>query len=154
MKTPQPIAALRALTPEAQIAAESAVVEITRFPFRVGRESRADERGFAGDDRRQSYAEPNNDLYLLESNDRLFVSREHFEIRFEDGEFFLVDRGSVLGTWVGGQRIGGNRTGGRTVLEPGDVIIIGSYKSGFIFQFIAEVPAKQHHEPLLELSKT
>ena len=79
---------------------------------------------------------PNNELYLRENGLEVYVSREHFLIDSVAGEYRLVDRNSALGTWVEGRLIGGDRRGGECQLRPGDVIIPGSYKSGFIFKFI------------------
>lgn len=142
----QPMATLTALTIEAKQAVEGEVLAISSFPYRVGRDSRGDELNYDGRDRRRGNSKPNNDLYLVETTELFYVSREHFEIVFEEGEFWLVDRGSALGTWVGGRKIGGKRRGGRTVLRHGDVIIVGSHKSGFIFQF-ADVTAVRNTAP-------
>ena len=48
---------------------------------------------------------------------------------------FVVDRGSVRGTIVAGRQIGGNRAGGRTELRSGDVIIVGTSTSEYVFRF-------------------
>lgn len=133
--------ALRALTLEAQSALHAHERELETFPYRVGRESRSPNAGWAktqGPERRAG-ASPTNDLYLWEKDQHsVHVSREHFEIVQEGDEFYLVDRCSALGTWVEGQLVGGNRRGGKVRLQPGHVIIVGSYHSGFIFKFVMD----------------
>lgn len=129
---------LFALTPESKTALGGAEVEITAFPFRVGRESRrfetlANKAKFA--EKRKSTNLPNNDLYLLEDAELLNVSREHFQIAREGAGFVLLDRGSTLGTIVEGMRVGGEQKGGRAALRDGDVIIVGSSVSEFVFKF-------------------
>ena len=77
-----------------------------------------------------------NDVYLLEpSAELLQISREHFAIQYEGDQLFVVDRGSVCGTIVAGKQIGGNRVGGRTELRSGDVIIVGTSTSEYVFRF-------------------
>jgi pSer/pThr/pTyr-binding forkhead associated (FHA) protein len=76
-------------------------------------------------------------VYLLEPPfaDFIFISREHFLIDYDGQSLTLVDRGSVCGTIVQGKQIGGNRSGGRTVLQDGDEIIIGTTASPYRFRF-------------------
>lgn len=137
---PEPFAFLRALTREAEMASGQQIIPIAVSPFRVGRESRAQslERpsAEASERRGQAPAKPNNELYLLENTRDVFVSREHFSIVKERDEYFLEDRQSALGTWVEGELVGGNRKGGRAALSDGDVLFVGSYRSGFIFKFV------------------
>jgi pSer/pThr/pTyr-binding forkhead associated (FHA) protein len=134
----QPIAFLKALTLEAQGALHGHSLAIDELPFRVGRESRGPNEGWkkANQDRRSGMSAPNNDLYIWETSRELYVSREHFAIDKKDGEFYLFDKNSALGTWVEGQLVGGKRAGGSVRLHDGDVIILGSYQSGFIFKFV------------------
>lgn len=132
---------LRALTLEAQSAIHAQQIPLTMFPFRVGRESRGPNAGWTRDrnaDRRKGQAPPTNELYLWEQEDHLHVSREHFEIQRENDDYYLVDRCSALGTWVEGQLVGGNRQGGKVRLQSGNVIIVGSHRSGYIFKFILD----------------
>ena len=58
------------------------------------------------------------------------VSRNHAEIRFDDGEFVLTDLGSSNGTTVNGQPIAGE-----TVLNDGDFITLGN---SVIVEFMLE----------------
>ena len=129
---------LKALTTEATSALRSDAYLCTELPLRVGRDTRTLNglvpREIA--ERRTPGMEPNNDLYLREAGHEVYVSREHFLIDYVGGEYRLVDRLSALGTWVEGRLIGGDRRGGDCRLLPGDIIMPGSYKSGFIFKFL------------------
>lgn len=63
-------------------AAEERELKIAKLPFTIGRRT-------------------DKDLVIPDPR----VSREHAEIRFEKGAFFLIDLNSKLGTFVNGQRI-------------------------------------------------
>lgn len=140
--TPDPAPAdahafLAAMTPEAKEAIGSTEVEIQSFPFRVGRESRKmawTPQGIVSE-RRHPDQTPNNDLYLVEKSDPMNVSREHFLIEQEGDGYVLVDRESTCGTIVEGKTVGGQTRGGRAELHDGDVIIVGTSVSPFVFQF-------------------
>ena len=131
---------LKALTSEAKLALQADARSFGELPFRVGRDTRSlvgpESREIT--ERRASGMAPNNELYLRETGLEVYVSREHFLIDTVDGEYRLVDRNSALGTWVEGRLIGGDRRGGETRLLSGDIIIPGSYKSGFIFKFVVD----------------
>jgi hypothetical protein len=111
-------------------------VRLTHFPFKVGRESRLSQAGFARE-QRLGRTPQINDLYLREphGSEVIYISRDHFAIEHVDGEFFVVDRGSVAGTIVAGRQIGGHRKGGRTRLHPGDHIVVGGENSPYAFTF-------------------
>lgn len=133
---------LRALTRDAEVACGKQIIPLDVFPYRIGRESRSpnyQRPAFLADERRrEGPAKPNNEVYLVETTREVYVSREHFEIRYENNAFSLVDRMSALGTWVEGEIVGGNRKGGQAPLSHGDVIFVGSYRSGFIFKFVVD----------------
>ena len=98
---------LSALTPSARLALLGEQHVIERFPFRVGRESRLGDAGrWTAADRRAGTSAPQlNDLYVLDSGDEVVqVSREHFQIEQQGGEYVLVDRASACGTIVEGRR--------------------------------------------------
>lgn len=112
-------------------------VVVDSLPFRVGRESRF--RMVAGQmvsmERRRPEGQPNNDLYVLDQEQFLNVSREHFVIeRLADGSFSLLDRGSTCGTLVDGQAIGTAAGRMRAALHHGSVIRIGTPESPFQFR--------------------
>ncbi len=65
----------------------------------------------------------------------MHISREHFEIHGADGVFTVRDRESAGGTIVGDATIGGDRRGGLAYVENGDLIVVGSEKSPYIFRF-------------------
>lgn len=127
---------LKALTPETLACLGVPVLRIPYFPFKVGRESRLGEMPKFPDSRRRTDSVPNNDLYLHETGSLLNVSREHFQIEARNGDFYLVDRGSACGTLVEGAAVGQDRSGGETLLQHGDVIIVGTSSSRHIFKFV------------------
>jgi pSer/pThr/pTyr-binding forkhead associated (FHA) protein len=134
---PESLVFLEGLTPEAKSALGGDMVEIKRFPFRVGRESRM----FAppapvSDSRRRPDSVPNNDLYLIELGSLLNVSRVHFLIDREHSGYLLVDRGSACGTLVEGELVGGRKRGGSRPLRHNDVIIVGTSESRYVFKFL------------------
>ena len=112
---------------------------LTRLPFRVGRDlRRPDRRRFRWfRERRRGSAGP-NDLYLPEAAPPHRISRQHFLIGFDPEAqcFFLEDCSSSCGTHVGELKIGGDRVGGRRVLQHGDVIRPGGEHSPFVFRFL------------------
>jgi pSer/pThr/pTyr-binding forkhead associated (FHA) protein len=117
-------------------------IPIDANPFRVGRGVPAKgtlfaaiARGFRAADRDDGLDGEQN-LSLPEKDDNVYVSKDHFSIVFENGQYFLVDNGSSLGTIVEGRLIGGKRAGGRTLLRHNDVIVVGSHRSGYIFKFV------------------
>lgn len=134
----KPVAYLKALTLEAQGALHGQQLAITELPFRVGRESRGPNEGWkkSNQERREGRSAPNNDLYIWEQSREVYVSREHFQIERDGDKYRLVDRHSALGTWVEGQLVGGKRAGGAVELADGDVIILGTHQSGFLFKFV------------------
>ena len=127
---------LAALTPEAREALGAAEIEITRFPFRVGRESRGGQRaaGRVIMDRRKPGSGTNNELYLVEQEDPFNVSREHLQIEHNGTHYVLVDRQSTCGTIVEGKVVGGKNAGGAMPLQDGDVIIVGTSGSRYVFK--------------------
>jgi len=130
---------LVALTPESSEAIRAKEINIPHLPFRVGRESRKARwtgQGVVGE--RRKTAPPNNDLYLVEVTEPMNVSRQHFLIDRDDSGFFLSDRGSMCGTLVEGETVGGEGREGRILLEDHDVIIVGTSLSRYIFKFRLE----------------
>ena len=88
----KPSVALEGVTARAASALPVTPFQITRFPFRIGRES-PDPLVY-------------NDLMLPDSVP-LQVSRHHLAVITQQGRVGVVDRGSTLGSWVDGQQIGG-----------------------------------------------
>jgi hypothetical protein len=140
-----PKAVLEALTEEAAYAVPSGMivgrlVAIMRYPFRVGRESRVqvvEGKPQRIERTRLGAAEPNNDLYLVDSGEPLQISREHFRIeRGAGGAYLLVDRGSATGCSVNDSRIGGRDSGGALPLKDGDTIVVGAGPTRYRYRFI------------------
>lgn len=132
---------LQALTPEAEASLGGQErIEVHVWPFRIGRESRliAAADGFKLMERRRSAEAPSNEIYLLDKGRPLNVSRAHFQLEQRRDAFVLRDRGSALGTFVGGQLIGGGDTGGESPIADGDVIVVGTSESPFVFRFVVE----------------
>jgi pSer/pThr/pTyr-binding forkhead associated (FHA) protein len=112
---------------------------IDRLPFRVGRNSRSSNgRTTADIERRKGTVGQVNEAYLIEPSLEKFhqISREHFLIDAEHGHFYVVDRHSVCGTIVAGKVVGGDRAGGRVELYDGDIIVVGTAASPYIFKFV------------------
>lgn len=111
---------------EAKKALKNKELEITKFPFRVGRESHSKESDIL----------VNNDLYL---KDRIpyNVSRNHFSVSRLSNLIYIFDRGSTLGTIVNGIRIGGPVKKNDLILEQEEnLIIVGSPESPFQFKLL------------------
>lgn len=65
-----------------------------------------------------------NDLIL---NDDRTVSRQHASIIFDNGNFYIMDRGSKNGTRVNGKKVSGERT----LISSGDTLCIGITEFSF-----------------------
>lgn len=134
-------ATLVPLTDEARAALDGeSALSLDHFPFKVGRESRYPNsiaRHMIDIERRLGIHAQLNDVYLFEppSLHGFHVSREHITIECVDGVCFLIDRNSACGTLVTGQQIGRDRSGGRTELKDGDVIILGTADSPYQYRF-------------------
>ncbi len=128
---------LVALTPETRTALGGSLTEIERFPYRVGRESRATQRTAGGfvRERRSRGSRPTSDLYLVEHDEPMNVSRSHFQIDWADASHVLVDLESTCGTIVEGTLVGGDIRGGTITLHDADVIIVGTSNSPYVFKF-------------------
>ena len=115
------------------------LIGIMEFPFRIGRESRITRvKGQLLKVERPKFegSEPNNDLYLLDHGDKLNISREHIQVERVDGLYHIVDRGSICGTSVEDERIGGDGEGGQTTIKDGDTILIGCSSTPYAYQFM------------------
>lgn len=131
-RTPALAGALLTLYPLSEAAANVLPEEglaLTRFPFRVGRASEPNE------------PEPSdlNDLWLLDS--RPFnVSRNHLAIDlWGEGRFVVKDRGSLLGTIVNGDVIGGKSHDRRAELREGENrLIVGSELSPYQIRVVVQ----------------
>ncbi len=94
-------------------------MNISKFPFKVGRKHESGEVDVLSD----------NDLYL-EDFPPFNVSRNHFLIDKVDGRYIVIDRGSRLGTIVNGRRVEV-----QSILHKKEnEIIAGSHLSPFVFR--------------------
>jgi len=133
---------LRSVTPTARLSIGDEIV-IDRFPFRVGREGRAQVITSAKRRLDRQMRSSTNELYVKDFGKSVNVSREHFQIEARgDGTYELVDRGSACGTIVGNHVIGGNFTGGRCSLRVGDSIVVGTRHSSIVFEFGLRLPVQ------------
>jgi len=115
------------------------LIPISTFPFKIGRESRMGEsdRGLFVKLRILSnYSKPNNDIYLIDNNDTLEISKEHFEIINDKDEYLIKDRESTMGTKLNNVEIGKEQSKYTHILNDGDIIKIGSSHSKYEFQFL------------------
>jgi len=140
-----PKAVLKAITPEANACVprgqlEHGFIQINQFPFSVGRESRIkNSDGKLTRIERVKFTdhEPNNNLYLMDPERPMNISREHFTIVKNSDGYALIDRNSACGTAVGTNRIGGRDSGGQTKLKDGDIITVGGEDTPYRFKFIS-----------------
>ncbi len=132
---------LKALTAEMDLSFHGPLLEVSAFPFKIGRECR-DRRSHGRPpglvERRTGKVPPNNDLYIQESGNRLFVSREHLLIERREDGLYLVDLFSSCGTIVEAVYIGGDHKGGETKLAPNDVVIVGTANSPYMFKVVMD----------------
>jgi hypothetical protein len=114
---------LEGVTPEASAALPVTPFQITRFPFRVGRQS----------------PDPlvHNDLMLPDPGP-LQISRHHLAFIAHEGRVGVVDRGSMLGSWVDGQRLGGPSgvSGPVFFARSEGLLVLGNQKSPFRYRVI------------------
>ena len=101
-----PHVVIEGATPAAREALEDAPLVIARFPYRIG--------GDGGSDR----LFVNNDLVLTPSESAA-VARNHCMLITLNGRCFVVDRGSRMGTFVNGERVGQPRAPSRVELAKG-----------------------------------
>jgi CRP-like cAMP-binding protein len=112
---------LEGVTPRAAAALPVTPFPITRFPFRIGRQS----------------PDPlvNNDLMLPDAVP-LQISRHHLAFVAQEGRIGVVDRGSTLGSWVDGHQFGGPSGFPGPVFFTGTegLLVFGSEDSPFRYQ--------------------
>ncbi len=119
------VAFLRGLTPQAHRALAESVVEIRKFPFRIGRNNPFSE----------------NDLTIPDHSPRQ-VSRRHLELLERDGRIGVVDRGCQLGTLVDGVPLGGacGFSGPVFLSAASSVIVLGQRSSAYAFELQIGAP--------------
>jgi hypothetical protein len=112
---------LEGVTPRAAAALPVTPFPITRFPFRIGRQS-PDPLVY-------------NDLMLPDAVP-LQISRHHLALIAHEGRVGVVDRGSTLGSWVDGQQLGGPSGLSGPVFFTGSegLLVLGSWDSPFRYR--------------------
>ena len=112
---------LEGVTPRAAATLPVTPFQITKFPFRIGRKS----------------PDPlaHNDLMLPDSVP-LQISRHHLAFVTQRGRVGVVDRGSSLGSWVDGQRLGGRSGLSGPVFFTGSegLLVLGNRDSPFRYR--------------------
>ncbi|HPC36500.1 MAG TPA: cyclic nucleotide-binding domain-containing protein [Candidatus Marinimicrobia bacterium] len=115
---------LEGLTPIAKQALKNRVVCLRKFPYKIGRES--------GHRREDVFVD--NDLSLVD-NIPYNVSRNHMSVNFYNGQYYILDRGSSLGTIVNNVPIGGHLPNFKAELHRGEnIVILGTSNSQFQFK--------------------
>jgi hypothetical protein len=112
---------LEGVTPRASAALPVTPFQITRFPFRIGRQS-PDPLVY-------------NDLMLPDSVP-MQISRHHLAFVAYEGRVGVVDRGSSLGSEVDGQLLGGTSgfSGPAFFTRSEGLLVLGNQKSPFRFR--------------------
>lgn len=118
---------LTGLTPLAIQSLNGKSLEIDRFPFKIGRKTDDHEKDIFS----------NNDMYI-EDKPPFSVSRNHLSIQYKNGNYFIVDRGSTLGTYINEERIGGKMKilEKQLVKKSENIIILGNYESPFKYEIL------------------
>ena len=126
---PMPYVSLEGITPAARQALDDAPLIIPKFPYRIG--------GDGGSDR----LFVNNDL-VLPPLDMSPVARNHCMFIELKGKCFIVDRGSRMGTFVNGTRVGGLRAPSRVELTEGRwEIAVAGPRSAYRFRATVGPPS-------------
>jgi len=117
---------MEGITQPARQALKNTAVILKKFPFKMGRES-----GHRYDD-----VFIDNDLSLIDERP-YNVSRNHMSINFYKDHYYILDRGSSLGTIVNDVPIGGHLNNFKAELHKGEnIVILGANSSQFQFKII------------------
>lgn len=113
------------VTPGAMSALNNTSVAIDKFPFKIGRKTNRFYRDLFS----------NNDLYVQDTKP-YNISRNHLSIQCYQGKFYIIDRGSSLGTIVNDTRIGGRVQKHEIELlrNRENIVTLGPYESPFKFK--------------------
>ncbi len=139
-------------------------VRLTVLPYRIGREARS--RNPLANivtriERRLNTVPQLNELYLIETSPSgvFNISREHCAIDWVDGQFMLIDRGSACGSTIIEARakerrstiatiqIGQYEKTRQAVVHDGDLIVLGTVGSPYVFRFQIEARARTKSRP-------
>jgi hypothetical protein len=133
---PSPSVFLEGLTPRAILALPANPLEIKSFPCSIGRLD----------------PEVGNDLAILDEAP-WHLSRNHAALIEQDGHIGVVDRGSKLGSFVEGRRLGGQagETGPIFFSGNGGTLVMGGANSPFRYAVVVSNPL---HQPEPEPAST
>lgn len=115
---------MEGLTKEANETLKNKPIVITKFPFKIGREisHRCDDIFV------------DNDLFIKDEIP-FNISRNHLSFNFYKNSYYVLDRGSSVGTIVNGKHIGSKQSVFKADLQKGsNILIIGSDHSTFKFE--------------------
>ncbi len=117
---------IKGITPEAQQVLNQKQPTIKKFPYKIGRESSHTSYDIFVD----------NDLYIKDSRP-YSVSRNHLSINAGKDEFYVLDRGSSMGTIVNNVQLGDRTSKFKATLKKGEnVVILGAPDSPYKFKII------------------
>jgi CRP/FNR family cyclic AMP-dependent transcriptional regulator len=113
---------LAGLTKKAIDVLNGATLALERFPYRMGRSAETGDPLAC------------NDL-VLPDEEPFHISRNHCMVVHASDRFFVIDRGSHLGTMVDGKMLGGHGNMGRVEVSHGEhEIALGSPQSSYRFR--------------------
>lgn len=119
---------MEGLTKQASAVLNQKSVTISRFPFKIGRTTQ----------HRHDDIFVDNDLYIPDEIP-YNISRNHMSINFYRDQFYILDRGSSLGTIVNGVYLGGKTNNFKCELKKGEnIVILGADKSPYQFKLTVE----------------
>ena len=127
---------LEALTEPAEKAIRAHRLTLDKLPFRFGRECRGKKKNHWLQNRRAFLTKPSNDIYLVDIGYKIQISREHFLIRYVEGGYEVVDRGSRCGMCVNEIRLGPDGRSDSCLLNDGDTLVVGTTESPYQYKFI------------------
>ncbi|MGC9363138.1 MAG: response regulator [Fidelibacterota bacterium] len=112
---------------------------IRNFPFKIGRSVAANQENLLSD----------NGL-LIQDSEPYIVSKHHLLINHYNGEYYVLDTGSHLGTVVNDEQIGRKISRYKSVLHTGEnCLIVGGESSPFAFYItISHAPVTEPTEKL------
>jgi CRP-like cAMP-binding protein len=115
---------IEGLTPTARTALNNTVKSLKKFPYKIGRES----------SHRYDDVFVDNDLSLTDEMP-YNVSRNHLSINFYKDQYYVLDRGSSLGTIVNNISIGGRLPNFKAELHKGEnIVVLGAAGSQYQFK--------------------
>jgi len=118
------VVTISGITDQAKILLNHKEHIIKKFPFKIGRKtSHTYDKSF------------DENHMFIEDKIPYNVSKNHLSINYYENQFYILDRGSNLGTIVNGNLIGEKKSNYKYVLNKGEnILIIGSETSPYQFK--------------------